>query len=118
MTGLLASLITSLAAPARPAPRTPTRGKPRGIPPPDNLRRANAARMALYIARAEHLDAALLAACAAGPRSAVDLAHHLDASPERIKRAARRLAAHGRVRVLMLPYPGRGKVFCVEVCDA
>ncbi len=118
MTDLLASLITSLAAPARSAPRTPTRGKPRGIPPPDNLRRANAALMALYSARAEQLDAALLAACAAGPRSAVSLAHQLDASPERIKRAARRLAAHGRVRVVMLPYPGRGKVFCVEVCDA
>ncbi len=98
----LASLITSLAAPARPAPRT--RGKPRGIPPPDNLRRANAARMALY--------------SAAGPRSAVSLAHQFDASPERIKRAARRLAANGRVRVVMLPYPGRGNVFCVEVCDA
>ena len=118
MTGLLASLITSLAAPARPAPRTPTRGKPRGIPQPDNLRRANAARMALYSARAEHLDAALLAACAAGPRSAVDLAHQFDASPERIKRAARRLAAHGRVRVVMLPCPGRADVFGVEVCHA
>ena len=118
MTGLLASLITSLAAPARPAPRTPTRGKPRGIPPPDNLRRANAARMALYSARAEQLDAALLAACAAGPRSAVDLAHQLDASPERIKRAARRLERLGHVRVVALPYPGQAKVFCVEACSA
>ena len=70
MTGLLASLITSLAGHSTPAAPARPRAKPRGIPPPDNLRRANAARMALYSARAEHLDAALLAACAGGPRTA------------------------------------------------
>ena len=117
-TSLLASLITSLAGPSTPAAPARPRAKPRGTPPPDNIRKAQAVRMAAVAARCAEFDARLLAACATAPQSAVSLAHQFDASPERIKRAARRLAAHGRVRVVMLPCPGRVNVFGVEVCDA
>ncbi len=116
MTGLLASLITSLAGP-RPAPG-PVRGKPRGTPPPANIRKAQAVRMAAVAARCAEFDAALLAACAYGPRSATSLAHQLNTNPSRIKRAARRLERLGNVRVVALPYPGQAKVFCVEACSA
>lgn len=116
MTGLLSSLITTLAGP-RPAP-APVRGKPRGIPPPANIRRAQEARMALLAARCAHFDADLLAACATGPRTAVDLARELDTSTARVRRAAYRLEHRGLVRVVRLPYPGQAPVFGVEVCHA
>lgn len=116
MTGLLASLITSLAGP-RPAPG-PVRGKPRGTPPPANIRKAQAVRMAAVAARCAEFDAGQLAACAYGPRSATSLAHQLNTNPSRIKRAARRLERLGHVRVVALPYPGQAKVFCVEACSA
>ncbi len=117
-TGLLASLITSLAGPSTPAAPARPRAKPHGIPPPDNIRKAQAVRMAAVAARCAEFDAALLAACAYGPRSATSLAHQLNTNPSRIKRAARRLERLGHVRVVALPYPGQAKVFCVEACSA
>lgn len=113
MTGLLASLITSLAGP-RPAP-APVRGKPRGTPPPANIRKAQAVRMAMITTRCAHFDADLLAACASGPRTAVDLARALDTNTSRIRRAAYRLEKRGLARVVRLPYPGQADVFGVEV---
>lgn len=117
-TGLLASLITSLAGPSTPAAPARPRAKPRGIPPPDNIRKAQAVRMALVAARCAHFDADLLAACAAAPRTAVDLARELDTSTARVRRAAYRLEHRGLVRVVRLPYPGQAPVFGVEVCHA
>jgi hypothetical protein len=112
--GILASLITALAGPTKPAP-APTRGKPRGVPPPDNIRKAQSVRMAAVATRCADFDARLLAACAAGPRSAVDLSSALDTNTSRIKRAARRLQAQGLARVVRMAYPGQGLVFGVEV---
>lgn len=117
-TGLLASLITSLAGPSTPAAPARPRAKPRGIPPPDNIRKAQAVRMAAVAARCAEFDAALLAACASAPRSAIDLARALDTNTSRIKRAARRLERLGHVRVVALPHPGQADVFGVEVCRA
>lgn len=115
-TGLLTTLIAAIAGP-RPAPRA-ARGKPRGTPPPDNIRKAQAVRMAAVAARCAEFDAALLAACAYGPRSATSLAHQINTNPSRIKRAARRLERLGHVRVVALPHPGQADVFGVEVCRA
>ena len=112
-TGLLASLITSLAGP-RPAP-APVRGKPRGTPPPANIRKAQAVRMAAVAARCAEFDARLLAACATAPQSASALADALDTNTSRIRRAARRLERLGHVRVVALSHPGRADVFGVEV---
>jgi len=114
-TGLLASLITSLAGPSTPAAPARPRAKPRGIPPPDNIRKAQAARMAAVAARCAEFDAALLAACASAPRSSIELARALDTNTSRIRRAAYRLEKRGLARVVRLPHPGHADVFGVEV---